>query len=461
MLKRFIADRDSVITNAYKIDLIHRGTDANMGAADSLEVFSIYAQASSSSFELARTLVHFPVNQIVDARSNSQIPQSGSVDFYLRLFNVKHTETLPKQFTLSIMPISQSWDEGDGIDMESYKDETAVNWISASVGVPWTTPGGSYITSSTYNSFFDLGTEDLELNITSLVENWMSNTIPNNGVGIMLSASLESDTRSWYTKKFSARSSEYFFKRPIIEARWNSSFKDYRGNFYASSSLLAEDNLYTIYLYNFVRGQYKDIPGIGTGSIYVRLYNSASNGDEITTSAITGSWYSTGIYSANFALDTTASKAYDRWFNGSNVYHTGTIKIHKFDSYNMDVTPKYVTTITNLKPIYSNEETARFRLFVREKDWKPTIYTVSNAKIQNQIIDNAYYRVYRVMDDMPIINYGTGSNEYTKMSFDVSGNYFDLDMSILQKDYMYGMKFVYKINSNYIEQPYIFKFRVE
>ena len=52
-------------------------------------------------------------------------------------------------------------------------------------------------------------------------------------------------------KRFFGRGSEYFFKRPVIEARWDDTVKDDRGNFYFSSSRApAADNLNTIYFYN-------------------------------------------------------------------------------------------------------------------------------------------------------------------------------------------------------------------
>jgi hypothetical protein len=60
-----------------------------------------------------------------------------------------------------------------------------------------------------------------------------------------------------------------------------------------------------------------------------------------------------------------------------------------------------------------------------------------------------------------VIPYGTGSVEFTKMSYDKDGNYFDLDMSLFEKDYSYGIKVAYKSNDIYNEQPELFKFRVE
>ena len=40
-IKRYTANADTTITNAYKANLQTRGTGSNMGLADSLEVFHI------------------------------------------------------------------------------------------------------------------------------------------------------------------------------------------------------------------------------------------------------------------------------------------------------------------------------------------------------------------------------------------------------------------------------------
>ena len=53
-IKRYTADADNTITNAFKENLNTRGTGSNMGASPLLEVFSIYAQATTSSVEKAR-----------------------------------------------------------------------------------------------------------------------------------------------------------------------------------------------------------------------------------------------------------------------------------------------------------------------------------------------------------------------------------------------------------------------
>ncbi len=131
-IKRFFANADNTITNAFASNLTTRGTGSNMGASDILEVFSIYGQASSTSLEKARAMVQFDVSKIKAARDAGTIAQSGSVKFFLRLYNAEHGQTLPKNYNLSVLPLSQSWNEGTGLDMEEYSDSDISNWIFAS-----------------------------------------------------------------------------------------------------------------------------------------------------------------------------------------------------------------------------------------------------------------------------------------------------------------------------------------
>ena len=87
-IKRYIADKDNTITNAFRSSLLdtQRGTGSNMGAADVLETFSIYGESSGSnglSQELSRVIIQFPVSTISADRTAGTIPASGSVSFYL------------------------------------------------------------------------------------------------------------------------------------------------------------------------------------------------------------------------------------------------------------------------------------------------------------------------------------------------------------------------------------------
>jgi hypothetical protein len=730
-VKKYFSDADNTITNAFRESLQTRGTEANMGLADVLETFSIYGQESSGSTELERILIKFPTNQIAQDRLAGIIPEQGSVTFYLNMYNAPHNQTTPREGKLVVLPVSQSWQEGTGLDMEEYKDVTnggvGSNWINASEGAPWLREGGDYLNSPSYSQTFPKGNEDLRIDVTNLVEQWIDGTIPDYGVGVHFTSSQEayyagyypreavnfdgqaflsgagvgdmSDTGeftfstwinpsatvssryigfwisdsltsgirylyrngagnilytsvysgnnlqftgpvvpqdSWshialthnptdlstpptlyingvsssivmasfpptgtpasavafslggwpdpgdtnwkgliddaayfdkvlaqeeitslynsgcpaplkeadfysslkhwwvhgddprdeirlgsppseasiydrvgsldlyatgsgdmsiqegacsgqdgtiplnsneiintsgakdtfYTKKFFGRGSEFFFKRPIIEAVWDSSIKDDRGNFYASSSLLpASENTRTLYLHNAIGGRLRNIPAVGTGQVNLRIFTEKEGGTQLSTGPIVGGYVSTGVYSASFSLDTTASVVYDRWYDPSftECYYTGTLEIKNHQAVGYNPYPNYVTSLTNLRPIYYTHETNRFRFYVREKDWSPTIYTVATKKNDTLVIESGSYQIHRVIDDMVVLPFSTGSNMGTEMSFDVSGNYFDFKMDFLEPGYSYGIKVAYydeTVNS-YVEQPYIWKFRVE
>ena len=153
--------------------------------------------------------------------------------------------------------ISASWQEGYGLDMESYTDIGATgssgvgaNWLWAASNVTWSVQGGDFLNSYNYQYYIKNGDEDVKLDITALVEAQVANSLPNYGLGVMMSGAYESSAsaQSFYTKKFSARGTEFFFKRPSIEARWDSSNFDDRSNFFKESNVLSQaDN--TNYLY--------------------------------------------------------------------------------------------------------------------------------------------------------------------------------------------------------------------
>jgi len=491
-IKRYYATKDNTITNAYKANLTTRGVSGNMGQSDIVEIFHIYGQVSSSSglsSELSRVLIQFDMNQITTDRTDGVIPASGSVSFFLRLYDAAHTQTTPKDYKLIATAISQSWDEGLGLDMENYTDVDASNWLTASndsTTVKWTAEGGDYITGSnanrtkyTFSQSFVNGFENLDVDVSHLVESWIDGTLTNYGFGVHLSSSYETAEESYYTKMFFARDSQYFHRRPVLEARYDKSKKDNRSSFYLSSSLVpASDNLMKLYLYNIVRGELTDIPAVGTGQMRVSIYSGSQAGAPAGSQLMlpigggtaaeadintTASHVETGIYSCSFAYASSSiTKIFDIWHSGAIQYHTGAVvSVKTFDSEDYNFDQVYVTKIANLRSTYSKKETARFRTFIRPKNWCPNVYTVISQTTPTSIIENAYYRVERVSDSFKVINFGTGSLNQTRMSYDVSGSYFDLDMSLFDNDEVYEMSFAYVINGNYVEQPEKFRFRVE
>ena len=492
-IKRYTAIADNTITNQYNEALKTRATKSNAGLADSLEIFKIYGQVTSTTTEQSRILIKFPVNEtdlpsdirtILQDRTAGIIPASGSVKFVMKLSNVRHSDTVPNNFKIVAHPISQSWTEGLGIDMDEYTDIGQSSWLSASTSAAWTTEGSDYLTDYVYEQQFDTGFEDFEVDISEYVEGVLKSDHAlynkNYGFALLLSSSFISDTNSYYTKKFSARSSEYFFQRPIIEAQWDSSVKDDRRNFYYSSSLApAEDNLNTIYLYNNIGGRLKNLPAVGTGKVYVQMYLSSGSapsgtvltpvedGAHVLSSAptvVTGGWVSTGVYSASVAMPVRSEDTlHDVWYKDSNQYMTGTLYPETRDLEQSTRTNDYYVSLTNIKTIYSNTETARIRIYSRLKGWSPTIYTKAVSEPQLYIPTSGSYEIIRINDNYKVVEHSTGSTKFTELSFDGSGSYFDFDMSMLEPGYSYGIKLAFYDDfiSDYKPLKETFKFRVE
>ena len=299
------------------------------------------------------------------------------------------------------------------------------------------------------------------------------------GLLLRLSGSAESGAAltSFYTKKFFARSSHHFFKRPIIEAQWAPTILDDRSRVLRSSSLSpAAENLNNIYLYNRRRNGMVDIPDTGSNvvvQLYPTLTSSAvtlSVGGGVTSQSptfITASRESKGIYKAVFAYSGQEKSLIDVWSReNSNKTRTqlftgSSFAVTNEDSYSHYETPSYVTNITNLKSSYTPKEVATFRIYTRDKTISPNVYTVASNEAPISIIQDGFYKVRRVSDNYEIIGYSTSSSpSYSSLSYDASGSFFDLDMSILEPNYLYEISLLYRDGTDYIEQKEKFKFRV-
>tara|TARA_Y100001937_G_scaffold128819_2_gene208511 strand:+ start:8803 stop:10650 length:1848 start_codon:yes stop_codon:yes gene_type:complete len=306
--------------------------------------------------------------------------------------------------------------------------------------------------------------------------------LPNYGVVLKLRDDFEdgSKKRSYYTKKFYSKSSHEFFLKPKIEAQWDSSRKDDRNYVIKSSSLApSSENLNNVFHYNRFGASMVDIPNTGSNLI-VRFLTSSSGGDSVgvVTSTgveqnhITASRDSLGTYKAIFAYSGSESQLYDVWYRsvnapGQNIVETGLFTGSGFSVYedkldNYHVVPSYVVNVTNLKKSYLQEEKTTLRVYTRDKNWQPNIYTKANNEAPVNNIKNLFYKVVRLSDRYEVIPYSTGSNrQYSLTSYDSQGSYFDLDMKLLEKNDAYEISFLFKDGPNYLELPEKFKFRVD
>ena len=268
-----------------------------------------------------------------------------------------------------------------------------------------------------------------------------------------MSSSLENGNSDYYIKMFHARNTHFLSKRPCLEARWDDSIKDDRNNFIF-------DYTGSLYLYNTVRGQLTDIQGLATGTNVLAVDISDASGTLMTVSA--SSTGIAGIYSASFCLATgsySGSVFYDTWYSNVRTYAENSF--YPYDSFANDnvENDQYFVNITNLQNEYENDEFVRLRLFVRNKDYAPAVFTTASLTPQGIVINKAYYRISDDRTDEIIIPFGTGSIETTRLSYDKNGNYFDFNMNSLAPRNVYRIVFLFDNNGQkqLIDEGFKFK----
>lgn len=212
--------------------------------------------ATKKRNSISRHLVKFDLSGLLQKFYTSEINSANTITYKLRFKNsIPSNKILEPEFEFDVLnksiaasydliafPINKDWDEGRGYDLETTKFIvkqqgnlvlTGVsNWLSATTLVSWDQPGVfDNPTASTTNyatQHFALGSEDMEMDITSIVNEWIFSGTPNNGLGIAYSRYIEllsTDTR--YISSFFTNKTNSAFK-PFIEVIYNQPIRDDR-----------------------------------------------------------------------------------------------------------------------------------------------------------------------------------------------------------------------------------------
>lgn len=410
-------------------------SSSNAGYSEIIEL--LHLTTSFGSAGDSRILMYFDLTTLSESIASGLIP-SASVEYRLQLKNAVHQDEVPSSFDIKVMPISSSWDEGRGLSNydDGLKDRSQyATWIKRTSALAWTISGGDTINSFTASQYFDSGFENLDVDISTLVVNWISGTIPNHGLMIRFPDSYESGTVDYAFKKFFARNAKVPERRPCISARWKKVVQDDRANthFNLSSSL---------YYYRYIDGDAQN-----QAQMYVRIQDfSGSLLQTLTASRPQGT---NGIYSASnvgIAPTTASAVCKDIWFSGATQYFTGTFNLNYSSgskSYDYD---DLVVEIPNIKSYYIADEKINFKVFIREKDYKPAVLSIANAQPKPVFVKNAYYEIVNEKTNEVFIAFSTGSTKYSQLSYDQNGNYFELWTNSLPSDNIYRIKILINYN---------------
>ena len=173
-LVRFFPQADTYITNKIIDSPVNRASSASLGTNPTLQCFKITSSFPTADAELARSLLRFDFTQLSGMVFNTQtIPQTG-VQYVLRAFNYVIGSTTPSSYDLAVCALSGPFDEGLGQDDILWEDSGYANWCAGRSQSNWTNAGGDFLTAFSGTQHFDAGDEDLEIDVTSIVQQWLT-----------------------------------------------------------------------------------------------------------------------------------------------------------------------------------------------------------------------------------------------------------------------------------------------
>jgi hypothetical protein len=146
----------------------------NFGRDEILEI-SNETDITALNADVNRALIQFPTSQITDVVTN--IISGSAYSASLRLFLAN--ATLPIDYTIYAYPVSQSWDMGLGKSADTPISTVGCTWISRTSTSNWSTTGSSFINTPASQSFSYIDSKDINMNTTSIVNSWVSSSIPN------------------------------------------------------------------------------------------------------------------------------------------------------------------------------------------------------------------------------------------------------------------------------------------
>jgi hypothetical protein len=449
MIKILKPIKDAYVNNR-NIDNI-AVTDSNTGKASTLDLFKI---TSSGSIELSRALLKFDYSDIQNKFLSGTVDiNSDSFKCKLKLFNVSGGQSLPANFNLRIMPLSKSFDEGLGRDVIKYADVDVVNFLTASVNPTLSTwvSGGAGASGSVgenvdiledfkITQFFQIGNEDLEVDITRIISSSITNQIENHGLMISYDVNHEEDQKTYFVKRFASKEAYDISKHPFVSMEFDDTIADELKN-------ITFNNSVKTFLYNNKPGSFNYI-NLMSGSSEVSGSNCLKFILEIDHDFITGSFefsgsqfqqngiFKPGIYVSDFVLneDSNLNKI---------IESTGSVRfLPKWTSNDSSITYKSLDVITFERNSFINIEDVIFNLNNKSNYYSDEIVKIyldvfklnSSLKLvklpredSGIIISGLKYSIRDIQNNFVIIDFSSG----TKLSNDFSRHYFMLDMSNL------------------------------
>ena len=250
-------------------------------------------QVSSDGWKWANTynsriLMQFDLSSISSSITKGEI--SSNASYHLNLRAIDATD-LPVSYSLAAYPLSQSWDNGNGNTNDVpkitngaswyYRDntDTATRWQTSSFAADstgsWVTNagGGCWYTASAATQSFNYTSPDVRMDVTNIVKQWISGSIPNNGLIIKRPNGDESGSAVFGKLKFFGKDTHTIYV-PRLEVAWDDS------SFVTGSLSALTDEDIVLYFKN-LRPEYKEsskakLRIVGRSQYPTKVYSTSS-----------------------------------------------------------------------------------------------------------------------------------------------------------------------------------------
>ena len=437
----------AIVTKTYisKSNTIFKDSCANLGCNPILELN--YAK------ELSRGIIYFDHNKVKQMIEDKTYPDMSKLKHVLKMTNTESLDKYDKykpcadivyndfkkratSFDLIFFLINKDWDCGKGYDY--YKDmhkgshimfsNESSNWYQYKNYFKWDEEGifSNDTLSKEMDKFsskqgnlskiiigcqhFDIGNENIELDITETFNKFINEEIPNYGIGIAFSPMYENilNNKTLYTGFFTQHTHSFF--EPYIETTYDETIEDDRTNFY-----LNKNN--KLYFYSIVGGKYTNLDTLPTCAI---------NGSQFETKQATkGIYYvDVNLSSEEYEPDTMV---YDVW---SNIIYKGkhlndvelSFVTKTSDNYFTFGLPKQAEEIEIVPSIYGINQMEQIkRGDIRKVNIECRIPYTSN---QLRAVDGIEYRLYVMegLKEYDVIGWTKAERGYNENYFLINTN---------------------------------------
>ena len=421
--------------------------------------------------------------------SNSVFSNKSNFKAELELIDISLGHSKPYDYSLTLFPLSKSFDEGLGKDTISFEDIDSCNFVTSSLNKTtgiYNTWGINNLlvenidfyqnnngTSLTANFNVEKGDENIKLDITEYLHQFLSNNINDNGFSIRLGDTSLFDESSYFVKRLGSKHllNKKYIPRLNIEIN-DSSYYLPKNNtdisrYYNSS--------HDFYLYNKQGGLLKDVPvptglsnnnfsaslkyndfelikkGLGSSediTKYTNLFGAELNGIYKFTVADNEVSRFDQFLSESIEGSTSGSIDFDlewHWFKSGEIPEKRIIKTEKV-KFNLPENEDFTT-----KNIISKITVNNFELIGNDTIQNLSIFFIDTKKqyeankkpydIKCENLGNVHIRILDTHDNTILIDYDKDMNS-TKLFFNGKDFDYNFFVSSMLKNKTIGFEFV-------------------